>query len=208
MSKIVSENGLVVTKLSVDCRAAAALILGEAFLNDPLLQYYFPSAPIREQKIEAFMNLAISLAHKFSENLVCRSQNEILGAAVVFPPGHTELSLASIFWRVMIHPSLWSLQALSRFAVMASIFQEIQPKYPHWYLFLMGVGSDSQNQGIGKSMMAKLIQSSERTKVPIYLETFNKLNLPFYEMHGFVVIRELSFMHGLEPNAWAMLRKG
>lgn len=77
---------------------------------------------------------------------------------------------------------------------------------PHWYLMVLGVDPELQNQGAGSAIVREGLAHADRESVPCYLETSERRNLAFYERHGFVVVEEATLGKG-GPPAWAMLRK-
>jgi len=78
--------------------------------------------------------------------------------------------------------------------------------FDHYYLFGMGVLSNKQGKGIGKQLMTKALQIVEAKKMPCYLETQNKNNVPFYEHFGFKVVSDKQLPKGGLQN-WGMLRQ-
>lgn len=60
-----------------------------------------------------------------------------------------------------------------------------RPVEPHWYLSILATNPDRQNQGLGSRTIAPMMERSDRTGVPIYLESSNPRNHAFYLRHGF-----------------------
>ena len=59
-----------------------------------------------------------------------------------------------------------------------SIIKKHHPKIPFFYLWFIGVNPGYQNQGIESSLIADIIEESEKRNFPLYLETSTKENLP------------------------------
>ena len=78
--------------------------------------------------------------------------------------------------------------------------------FEHFYLFGMGVLPEKQGKGIGKQLMTKALQIIDEKKLPCYLETQNKQNVPFYEKFGFSVVSDKHLPNGGLQN-WGMLRQ-
>ena len=83
---------------------------------------------------------------------------------------------------------------------------KLAAQFDHYYLFGMGVLSNKQGKGIGKQLMTKALQIVEAKKMPCYLETQNKNNVPFYEHFGFKVVSDKQLPKGGLQN-WGMLRQ-
>lgn len=60
-----------------------------------------------------------------------------------------------------------------------------RPEEPHWYLSILATNPNRQNQGLGSRTIAPMMERSDRTGVPIYLESSNPRNHAFYLRHGF-----------------------
>jgi ribosomal protein S18 acetylase RimI-like enzyme len=77
---------------------------------------------------------------------------------------------------------------------------------PHWYLAGIGVEPALWRQGIGSSLMLPGLEAASRDRVPCALLTNTEQNLPFYEHHGFEIVREGRTPEG-GPRAWMMRRQ-
>ena len=77
---------------------------------------------------------------------------------------------------------------------------------PHWYLAGIGVEPSAQRQGDRQRRCSRR-GSRPRTRagLPAVLLTNNEANLPFYERHGFEIVREGETPEG-GPHAWAMVK--
>ena len=85
-----------------------------------------------------------------------------------------------------------------------SLRAEAMPE-PHWYLAGIGVDPDAQHRGVGTALLEPGLAAAARAALPAVLLTNNEANLPFYERHGFVVVRQGETPQG-GPQAWAMVK--
>jgi ribosomal protein S18 acetylase RimI-like enzyme len=76
---------------------------------------------------------------------------------------------------------------------------------PHWYLAGIGVDPVAQRQGVGSALVRPGVDAAALAGLPTVLLTNNEANLPFYERHGFAVVREEETPRG-GPHAWAMVK--
>lgn len=127
------------------------------------------------------------------------------GAVLWLRPGETEITpeKAEKGGLVKLLP-LAGKEALDRFN---SIFDFLAPYHkkdapePHWYAFVIGVDPEFQGLGMGKALMKPVIDKACMTRIPLYLETADPANIPFYQKLGFQMVREL--MHpGSGLNLW------
>ena len=59
------------------------------------------------------------------------------------------------------------------------------PKFPHAYLFTIGVRHRSRGTGLGRRLIAPVLAACDRTGMPAYLENSNPANTAFYHSCGF-----------------------
>ena len=63
------------------------------------------------------------------------------------------------------------------------------PKAPHMYLFAIGTRKASRGKGLGKQLMAPMLDAADRAGVPCYLENSNPANTGFYRSRGFELMK-------------------
>ena len=74
------------------------------------------------------------------------------------------------------------------------------------YVMIVGVDPEHQGQGFGSKLLRALIEESDRTGVPIYLETETEDNVSMYEHLGFKVLAKIT-LPVVEVPLWEMLRE-
>jgi GNAT superfamily N-acetyltransferase len=82
--------------------------------------------------------------------------------------------------------------------------ERAHPREPHWYLAVLGTDPRRQHRGVGSALLAPILARCDADRVPAYLESSKRTNVPFYERHGFRVVGELAIQGG--PVIWRMLR--
>jgi predicted N-acetyltransferase YhbS len=76
---------------------------------------------------------------------------------------------------------------------------------PYWHLMSLGVDPVHQGTGIGGTLIAPVLSEADAAGRTCYLETTKALNLPFYERHGFQVVRS-GALPSDGPAYWTMQR--
>lgn len=71
----------------------------------------------------------------------------------------------------------------------------------------MGVVPSMQHRGHGSCLLTAVLQGLP-AGAPVFLETYNPQNLPFYARHGFELTHEFVSHQGKGPKAWTLLRGG
>jgi len=84
------------------------------------------------------------------------------------------------------------------------LMEEKHPLEHHYYLFLLGTRPERQGRGLGSSLMAPMLQTCDRDRMPAYLEAMSERNKQLYLRHGFEVTDEIPLPSG--PTMWPMWR--
>lgn len=96
--------------------------------------------------------------------------------------------------------------AIGRIEHTVAAMEAAHPAFPHAYLFTIGVRPRSRGKGLGRQLIAPVLEACDRLGVPAYLENSNPSNRGFYHSCGF----ERTQMIEVEPGApplEAMLRR-
>ena len=166
--------------------------LAAAFMNDPLQRYTFPDEAERRRRSPAHFEAFLRYGLLFGE--VYTTQN-YEGAEVLLRPGETEVtSEKAAISGVSKLPELLGQEACHRFfSVLDYIdpFHKQDAPQPHWYLMVIGVHPMHHGKGIGKALLTHALDKARASKTPIYLETAQPANVPFYTSAGFKIISRL-----------------
>ena len=178
-----------------DARKAAA-VLADAFEHDPVWGVILRDGTL-EQRVCAFES-PVRYGLKYG-GVFAPSEN--LEGIAAWVPG--ELSDMTM-WRVLRSGAVWGGMrigwrlGLDLARKMNPIFRPIEEDRrehmrgrPYIYLQIIGVAQASQGQGHGGKMLRALIAKSERTGLPLYLETETEDNVRMYERFGFQVVKEI-----------------
>ena len=58
-----------------------------------------------------------------------------------------------------------------------------------WYLSILGVAPEFQGKGLGKALVAPVLDTTDALGVPAYIESFTPSNFGFYEHLGFKTVK-------------------
>lgn len=72
-----------------------------------------------------------------------------------------------------------------------------------WYLSIVGVLPEYQNQGMGARLVGSVLAESDAAGVATYLETFTPRNMPFYGRLGFEVAG--SFVESVTGSTYVLM---
>jgi GNAT superfamily N-acetyltransferase len=174
--------------------------LGRAFLDDPVMAWFFPDERRRMAYVEAVFRLRVGGLLKQDE---VYTTDDHAGAAVWAQPERWEMRpLEGIGFVARLAPMV-----RSRLPLLArgwNLVDGAHPKEPHWYLAILGTEPEARGRGVGSALMAPVLEDCDRHEVPAYLESSKESNLDFYARHGFRVTGELTLPDG--PKVWPMWR--
>jgi GNAT superfamily N-acetyltransferase len=89
-------------------------------------------------------------------------------------------------------------------ALRASVVQDKgHPHDPHVFLWLLAVDPSHQRSGVGRALVAQVAADAE---APVYLDTANPANVPYYASLGFEELGSAPLPRG--ATLWFMRRRG
>jgi len=181
--------------------AAVARTLTRSFHDDPVQRFLFPED--RAYQSRGLANFELVVRRTFEVG-VAYVGDGIEGASLWLPPGADFVD----GWRGVVFGlrSLLALRGgLSRGARLFGLLARHHPHEPHWYLPVLGTDPGHQRRGVGSALLAPVLARADAEGLPAYLESSKARNIPFYQRHGFEVVRTLKVEGG--PEIWPMLRK-
>lgn len=173
-------------------------ILTSAFIADPVIRWMYPTASEYFSAFPKFLEAFGGIA--FDEGTVALGP-DLRSAAMWIAPGLSPDAAA-------IKACLLETVAAEKHTDLFAMFEDMGSAHPedgHWYLPWLGVDASSQNAGFGGTLIEVCLKQIESENMPIYLETPNPKNIPFYERYGFVVTGRCQY--GDCPPVTFMLRE-
>lgn len=188
------------TACTEDVRAVS-LVLARAFRDDPVHRWILPGEFDWAVASDGFFAMVMSdmLRH---ESVFTTEARE--GAALWIPPYpqpatlRERLAMAARWYAALGRRSKQVGGQLAR-------IERAHPREPHWYLAVLGTDPRHQGRGVGSALLAPILARCDADRVPAYLESSKRSNVPFYERYGFRMVGELAIEGG--PVIWRMLRE-
>jgi ribosomal protein S18 acetylase RimI-like enzyme len=199
-----------IVKLKPSDFAIASDQLSAAFSQDPLIGCFLPEEKTAKQTALKQMSQAL-LNYGQPYHQTYTTAESPKGVAVWLPPEASQFTLSQL-WQV-VTSGLIAVPFYMRWDRMIDFLSFIGTEIrlhdktasePHWYLAVLGVSPDHQNQGIGGKLLQPVLQEADRTNMPCYLETSTTAAVRFYQRHGFEIAHQGKF---LDRDYWAMKRK-
>ena len=171
----------------------AAACLARAFHDDPLQTYVLPDPEERAERSPGHFAPILEYGLRFGT--VLTTAGEPRGASVWLPPGQAlvtdERAVEAGLDRL---PDVLGAAAANRFfSVLSAIDPYHQTDVPadHWYVHVLGVEPAAQGLGLGRALLAPVLEEARRDRLPCYLETAQPRNIAFYQHLGFRVLRDI-----------------
>ena len=113
------------------------------------------------------------------------------GACMWMMPGGDASFSAADYGRFAFSTLLTSGPAAIRRGVKTGqAMEERHPEFPHAYLFSIGVRPHARGTGLGRRLIAPVLEACDRQGVRAYLENSNPANAGFYASCGFKPLGE------------------
>ncbi|MBT0770882.1 GNAT family N-acetyltransferase [Kineosporia sp. J2-2] len=179
---------------------ALTVTLAEAFADDPVWSWMVPERGRHERLRRIFGAL---LAHALPRGQVTTTP-DCRAVAMWSAPGQWKLPPASMVRAAppMVRGAGVRLPRLLRRLDEIEKTHDRQPPR-HWYLEFIGTAAGARGQGHGAALLAEAFARFDG--VPVYLESSNPRNLPFYRRHGFEVTGAVPVTSG--PPQWMLWRR-
>lgn len=196
-----------VTELTTKDIDWASKLLAQAFYTDQLLNFIYGDTIHEQGKLNWFFRATFRMAALYG---VCFGTAEKDGVLMMLPSDQTNLTIGMLYQSGMLAAPFkmgWaSFFRMMRFMDFAEKEHKAAISSDHYYIMTVGVLPERQGMGVGKKLMTKALESVDANKMPCFLETQNKSNVPFYQRLGFEVVSDKEIPKG-ELHNWGMLRQ-
>jgi ribosomal protein S18 acetylase RimI-like enzyme len=199
------DSSIELIELGPERRLEVSRLLADAFLNDPAWVAIGPARESRRLRLlRAYYRIVLKEALRHGGPSWCATRDgSALGAAVTFgdglayPPRLATLAEGPPFLLAGPGPAV-------RGARVNTIMNGRHPPEPHLFVWQLAAHPTAQRQGVGRALLSRVLEEGERRGTPVYLDTTNPDNVPYYASHGFRVVEEAALVRG--ARVWCMLR--
>lgn len=193
----------------------AGAILLDAFQYDPLWKKVFEDIIEIDNKC-AFFESPVRYCRKYGEAYATSEHLE--GIAAWVPGDYAEMTT----WRVARSGAIGSgikagrkyMMQMAKFAQKTKdIFWPMEEdrkanmkEKAYIYLMIIGVDPELQGQGFGGKLLKALVEESEQTNTPLYLEATTEKSMGIYEKLGFKLLDQI-ILPIINIPLWGMVRE-
>jgi ribosomal protein S18 acetylase RimI-like enzyme len=187
---------------------AAARLFADAFRDDPGWVAVGPDSPKRRHaNLRRYHRNALDVIERYGGPIYGAFEGGDAeaaeggrgeGAAGVDGPAHL-LGVAATFAAGLYPPPAWTVlkfvpgflpagpAAIVRGLRFSAIQEKGHPHEEHVYLWFLAVDPRHQRGGVGGALLARVYEDAQSadTPAPVYLDTANPANVPYYASHGY-----------------------
>ena len=192
-----------VVRIGKERLGEASDVLARAFHDDPAWVWLIPDPSRRAHLLPWLFRIGFDVTAAD----VFVTTGPVLGAARWLPPGRPAMRVGPTL-RALVTTPIRLGAATGSFLAYGRAVEQLRADVaggPHWYLAGIGVDPAAQRRGVGSAHLRPGVEAAAKAALPTVLLTNNEANLPFYESHGFAVIRRGRTPED-GPDAWAMVR--
>ena len=165
---------------------AAAAVFADAFLDDPGWVAVGPDRPERRHRLlRRYHRAALDVVDRYGGPIHgAFDEGRLAGVAATFaaglypPPAWTLAYFVPAFVRAGPAPVVRGLR-------FSAVQERGHPDDEHIYLWFLAVDPQKQRGGIGRALLARVYEDAT---APVYLDTANPANVPYYSSNGFAEI--------------------
>jgi GNAT superfamily N-acetyltransferase len=182
---------------------AAAVLLADAFIDDPGWVAVGPDRRAHRYRVlTRFHRTALDVTHRYGRPIYgAYDDGRLVGTAVTFAAGlypppeiRTTLRFLPGFLRAGPAPIVRGLR-------FSAVQEKGHPHDEHVFLWFLAVDPQHQRGGIGRALLARVY---EEATAPVYLDTANPANVPYYASNGYEEIGKADGPRG--ATMWFMRR--
>lgn len=200
-----TKNHQVIQLSQYTSESKLSVTLASAFKDDPITTYPFGKfIPIDiEKRLTSVFDSVFKFAISKNTTIHC-SADEKSVAIWFHDDGWKDKSDQLGVLLSLMKLYRWNI---FKFLKISDCMVKNHPKEPHLYLYFIGTHDNYKGKGMGSSVICKMLQRCDQEGLPVYLESSSKMNIPFYERHGFVVKHQLPGLPKHCPPFTAMWRE-
>lgn len=177
---------IVIQKYTPSLREATVSALAEAFVTNPLHVAAFGAGRVERNRLFfriGFERMFTGAAFLALEGEKVRGYIHFNASPLCLPPAEAVPAFAAAYLQPLEDALPHVIKWFSRWA-------SLDPEEPHAHLGPIGVAPECQGRGVGTALMERYIEHLDREEIAGYLETDREVNVEFYKLFGFEVVRE------------------
>jgi ribosomal protein S18 acetylase RimI-like enzyme len=169
----------------------AASVITDAFMNYPLVQYFFPDVEKRKKNLHVLWEMEVNYAFKYGRIYTTKGFEGVIYCI------DTDISdFKTILCGSIKIPLILGTDFIKRQNEVTLVQNDLKKKYvKSKYIYLWAIGVLPQHQGkkIGSKLVRHILKQAKNEDKVVYLETAKEENIKIYERLGFKLMESYYF---------------
>jgi GNAT superfamily N-acetyltransferase len=184
----------------------AAVVMADAFMDDPGWQAVGPDSPERlHDYIRRVCGGILRVCERRGGRIwQVERDGTTVGVLSSLDPGQWPPPQLPSLVAQASGPMLAGPAVLARSLKADNAMHRGHPDEPHLFVWILAVSPAAQRTGVGRALLSTALGRAEGLGVPTYLDTAKPANLPYYASFGFRQAGETSLPRG--ASLWFMIR--
>ena len=181
-----------------------ASVLSRAFYNDPYYRFIMPNDKKRMAQIHWWMKILLSYTWIYGSIYYTNDKKSV--AMWLGPEKPIVNDVIILSMGLIMYPFKIGIRNFFRLLDLSEQWGKEHKKLDkrHYYLMVIGVEPEFQQQGIGSRLMQVGLEKADNEKHECFLETVTPEDVRFYEKHNFEVLLNKGFAE--TKQYWLMKR--
>ncbi len=168
-------------------------ILSSSFKENGSIKFVVKNDKTELKRIERLIDYSFEYGLTFGK--VFLSEDHKSCCIMLLPEKKKTTFKFDVYWTAILVLKVIGFSHVLKVLNRESKLKKFQPKDAFYHLWYIGVLPDNQKKGIGSNLLHHVLD--EYKDRPIYLETSNPVNIPWYQKHGFKIIKTLELGYQL-----------
>ncbi|OJW80282.1 MAG: hypothetical protein BGO69_05470 [Bacteroidetes bacterium 46-16] len=175
-------------------RQLVVKILSQSFDKNPSVNHVIIQDHLRRKRIQLLMEYSFYVCLLFGEVFI---SDDSLACALVIYPDKKRPTLRSVLLNANLIFKCIGIRNIKKTLDREALLKKVRGKEKMSCLWFIGVAAEGQHKGTGSNLLQSVIANSTDKGRPVYLETSNEQNLPWYKKFGFNIYAEKDLGHTL-----------
>lgn len=164
-------------------------ILFHSFYDNKSVNFVIKQDAKKNKRLRTLLEYSHFMGENFGKVILTEDQK---ACAILLDTRKKKTTLKAIIWDIKLAARCIGIGNLKKVMKRESAIKKAHPSGDFIHLWYIGVEPNNQGNGLGTNLMNEIIQEARSEGLPVYLETSNERNFPFYERLGFEKFSDLS----------------
>ncbi|MDX2001788.1 MAG: GNAT family N-acetyltransferase [Chitinophagales bacterium] len=169
-------------------------MLLKSFDSNLSVNYIIKQDGRRRRRLEELMSYSFDVCRLFGD--VFLSDDNRACALILYPDKKKATARSTWLDLKLVFRSI-GFKGISKTLEREALLKQVRGSELKIILWFIGVNPKDQHKGLGNNLLNSIIAYSDELSRPIYLETSNNNNLPWYEKFGFEIYAQKELDHTL-----------